>query len=80
MGVLALAIVGFGTVIAGFLIGSQNSGSCPANQPGCDHTFPGTDIWIEQTAKTVMLIGLAVLAAAVAVGVYVRVTKTRPIP
>lgn len=79
MGVLTLAIAGFGIVIAGFLIGSQNIGSCPANQSGCDHTFSGTDIRIGQTARIIMLIGLAILAAALAVGVYNRMTKTKPI-
>lgn len=79
MGVLALAIAGFGTVIAGLMIGSQNIGSCPMNQPGCDHTFPDTDIWIGQTAMTFMLIGLAILAAALAVGVYISMTKPRRI-
>jgi hypothetical protein len=65
---IIVAILGVGTVFAGFIIGLQNSGSCPAQEPGCDHTFPGTDIRIGATATVVTTIGLLILAVSLVIG------------
>lgn len=67
-----LAMIGAATVIVGFAISLQGSGSCPTNQPECDHTFPGTNIWIGATSMTVIVAGLSLLIAAAAVAVYAR--------
>ena len=80
--IIVLAIVGFGTIIAGLIIISQDIGSCPTLAPACNHTFPGTDIWITPTGEAVVSLGLLTLSGALVVGVagYVRRYQARMKP
>jgi hypothetical protein len=68
-------IVGFATVVIGLVVGSQNIGSCPSNQPDCDHTFPNTGIWIGQTSGAIIIGGLALLVVSLVLTLYRRMTQ-----
>jgi len=75
---LALAIAGLGAGIAAIVISEQNHGSCPlatVGSPPCDHTFPGTTIWIGQTAREISIVAFALLISSVAVALYGRLAK-----
>ncbi len=76
--VLALAIAGVGVGLAAIVISEQNFGSCPlatVGTPPCDHTFPGTTIWIGQTASEISIVALALLVSSVAVALYGSLVK-----
>ena len=75
---LAPAIAGVGAGIAAIIISEQNFGSCPlatVGSPPCDHTFPGTTVWIGQTAREISIVALALLISSVAVAVYGRLAR-----
>ncbi len=70
-----LGAAGLAIAVLGVFEFTLNTGSCPAipvgsGEPGCDHTFPGTDISISRTGSELVLSGLALLLAAGFVAVY----------
>jgi hypothetical protein len=72
---VALVILGIGLGIASITINSQNVGSCPVYPANCDHTFPGTNIWIGATAKEVGYASVVVLLSSLAVALYGRFAR-----
>jgi hypothetical protein len=77
---IVLAIVGSGTILAGFIIGAQDVGSCPFDQPSCFHTFPGTSIRIVDVFIILELVGLVLLVAALPVAMYMGRAQTNSKP
>jgi hypothetical protein len=73
---IILTIIGFGTVTAGFITGSQDTGSCPDNNRPCFHTFPGINILIGEMSTIIKVVGLVILAAALVVAMYTKRVQT----
>jgi hypothetical protein len=77
---ISLALLGIGLDIESMVLNSLNRGSCPALQPGCDHTMTigGMTFWIRATADSILILGALVLAASLGICLYwVRKGKSR---
>ncbi len=76
---MALTIAGVGFGVAWIvIINGANFGSCPlatVGSPPCDHTFPGTTIWIGQTAGEIMIVAFALLTSGFAIALYGSLAK-----
>ena len=63
------------TLFASISIAQQNRGSCPDNYSPCDHTFPGTNVWIGATATEIKTLGFILLAGALGLGAYLALRR-----
>jgi len=79
---------GIAFILAGFYIRALDVGSCPLDTSPtrvgyittCYHTFPNTNVFISPTGTLVIGVGVALLIAALVIGLSGRFSSRKNVP
>lgn len=76
--VIVLAALGMAFLLGGFIVMSQDFGSCPGEMQGtqlpCDHAYVvhGTNVWMRPLYTGLIVVSLVCLISAAVVALYMR--------